>query len=355
MKKFTGVFIGLLIAVLLAACGSTAKTPDLTDVISYYVRADGDDRNAGTSEDAPFKTLAKALDAASKTSVKKITVIGTLVGETTTDHLRPIPLSGMDLIDKHPLEILITGKPDAAANEKAILTSDRHALVITNAAIRLENIEISGCQRGISVTGGILTLAKGVRITNNKERDSKFLNTGIGVAVFKSLFVMRDDAEISHNEGSYNAGIFLTEGSAGLLLDNALVAHNAASVTGGGIGVALSVLHISDNATVSDNSTGDAGGGIAAYNTGENGRNSEITISGNAVVTRNSAKVGGGIFLGLGSSLSLDGNAKITENTASVGGGGIFGTRGASVRRENEAKAIVENNQAPLYPNITIN
>jgi ABC-type glycerol-3-phosphate transport system substrate-binding protein len=66
---------------LFAACGSapSSKTSDLTGVTSYYVRADGNDKNTGTSEDSPFKTLTKALEAAEKTSVKKITVIGTLV------------------------------------------------------------------------------------------------------------------------------------------------------------------------------------------------------------------------------------------------------------------------------------
>ena len=88
MKKFTGLFIGLLFAVLLAACGSSPARSQAAGA-SYFVRADGSDSNAGTSEDAPFKTLAKALDAASKTSVKTITVIGTLVGETSTEHLRP--------------------------------------------------------------------------------------------------------------------------------------------------------------------------------------------------------------------------------------------------------------------------
>jgi hypothetical protein len=67
---------------VLTGCGSAsdAAAPDLTGVSSYYARADGDDGNAGISEDAPFRTLQRAVAAA--TPVRKITVIGTLAGHT---------------------------------------------------------------------------------------------------------------------------------------------------------------------------------------------------------------------------------------------------------------------------------
>jgi hypothetical protein len=65
-------------AALLAVFGfsSAAQTPANR---SYYVHADGDDENNnGRSEEAPYKTLKKAVEMATKGAVKTITVIGTL-------------------------------------------------------------------------------------------------------------------------------------------------------------------------------------------------------------------------------------------------------------------------------------
>jgi hypothetical protein len=135
---------------VLAGCGSSpaASAPvDLTGVTSYYVRADGNDTNAGTNEAAPFKTLAKAVEAAAKTSVKKITVIGTLAENTTikdADSTDKMPQKIIDatgeqdmakamaglrvatitwsLDERNPDEILITGKSDASGAERAVLT-----------------------------------------------------------------------------------------------------------------------------------------------------------------------------------------------------------------------------------------
>lgn len=49
---------------------------------SFYVKATGNDDNLGRSEDSPFKTLHKALEAVSQSSINKITIIGTLTNES---------------------------------------------------------------------------------------------------------------------------------------------------------------------------------------------------------------------------------------------------------------------------------
>ena len=88
---------------------------DLTGVTSYYVRADGSDRNAGISEDAPFKTLQRA--------------------------------------------VLTPAKHDASI------------LVITSSTVRLEYIELSGLKSTIHASaldaGGTVTLGLGAKITKN--------------------------------------------------------------------------------------------------------------------------------------------------------------------------------------------
>jgi len=135
MKKnfidLTGtLFIALfMFCVLYNANSQSSQTQNLNDVTSYFVRANGNDNNSGTTEDKPLKTLAKAVEVASKSKVKKITVIGTLVGATVIDN------SGTD-------EILITGKVNASNIEKAVLTTltkDTYTIRITgNSKIKLE-------------------------------------------------------------------------------------------------------------------------------------------------------------------------------------------------------------------------
>jgi len=354
MKGLKVVCILLLFGVLLGACGSSpsAKT-DLTGITSYYVRSDGNDKNAGTSEDKPFGTLAKALEAASKTPVKKITIIGKLVENVDTKHLKPVIFSSRKIGDNTtiPEEILITGKPDASADEKAVLTSkttETRALEILNEAIRLENIEISGCQCAgavVSVAGGVLTLAKGTKITNNKG------DNGAGVFVAAgSLLIMRDDAEVSYNEGNYNAGLRFFMGSYGILRDNALVSNNKAAHNGGGIGVGDSTLIIKDNATVSNNSAGDVGGGIVIFTPSEKSA-SQVTILNNAgVINNNAGEAGGGIFVNAGGKLSLQDTARLTGNTASKAGGGVARAESATVTKG--PNVIVADNKAPLGADI---
>jgi hypothetical protein len=61
----------VLAAVLMVVRGFWAATQ--TAEHSYYVSANGNDKNDGRSEDAPFKTFAKAVDAALKGTVKTVT------------------------------------------------------------------------------------------------------------------------------------------------------------------------------------------------------------------------------------------------------------------------------------------
>jgi len=355
MKKLIGVFVCLTLVFIVAACGSSPKVAEPpAGTESYYVRADGNDRNAGTSEDAPFKTLTRAIEVASKTSVKKITVIGTLVEEVSTENAAT-SLWRKNWDDPNPAEILITGKPNATDDEKAVLTSQRdHVLIIHIAlAIRLENIEISGKKgsnnnSAVYIVGGELTLAQGAKITNN---------IGSGVVVsFGGLLIMRDNSEISNNEARVGGGIVLqnNEGSGyrlkrnctAILLNNTLVTNNRAAY-GGGIVMSGSELVMMDNVIVSNNTASDWGGGILTD--GEESKVvSKITLRGSAAIINNSAQVGGGIFLQ--DQLTLFDSSRITGNTASTGGGGVFMTGEAEVFEGNDNvnwESIIKDNNAP--------
>ena len=372
MKSILKNLFLLLFIILLTVCTSVQNNNKSGN--SYYVQANGSDSNQGTSESAPFKTLTKALETASMSTIKKITVIGTLIGETSTEHLTPVwkrETQQVKFIDidrrkdrntqtefifrdyiqlkgsydePHPHEILITGKANANSKEKAVLTSNTSALLIFNCAIRLENIEISGCQGSLSainVFDGDLTLAKGTKIIKNKSEGEG------SISASGSTIIMRDNAEISYNESINGAGIYLYNESIAILLDNALITNNKAKKDGGGIAVIGSSLIMKNNSTISYNSADGGGGGIITSPDIETVLYSHITISDNASVIRNTAKNGGGIFLE--DILILQGTVQITENTAFELCGGIGVTESALIVKGD--KVILKNNRASGYIN----
>jgi hypothetical protein len=362
---------------LLAGCGSSPKAtaPDLTGVSTYYVRADGDDKNAGTSEAAPFKTLQRAVDTAAKTQVKKITVIGTLTGNTTIKDADPTvkkitkvldATGGQDIAevlknqtgvltvegsfdDPDPEEILITGKPDASGAERAVLVPPANnknaALSIVKSTVRLEHIEVNGLNKsGISVIAGTLTLAKGAKVTKcGGEQVSAIF------AMLGSVVVMRDDAEVSGNETNGDdadgAGVLLM-GSVMVMFDNALITGNKTAGNGGGVMLGGASLIMCGNSAISGNSADNGGGGVITLTNPENGDVSQITMEDNAVISGNTAKFGGGILLQ--DKLILQDNAQIIKNTATAEGGGVLGVGEATVTKSEDA--VIGNNNAPETP-----
>jgi hypothetical protein len=361
--------LALVFGFVLMGCGSSPKAAatDLTGVSSYYVRADGDDKNAGTSEAAPFKTLKKAVEAAAKTPVKKITVIGTLTG-TVINKTDPTPRSITNYVkvegdkvwyagikwsldENDPDEILITGKPDASGAERAVLKpakeGDNAILLIASSTVRLEHIELSGLNTTkpgstVMLLTGTLTLARGTKITKNSGNIS-------GINVMNGVVIMRDDAEISGNEGeSFGAGAFLSSGSVLVMLDKSRITGNKAAEAGGGAALAGSTLIMRGSAAITGNSAANrTGGGVYTEPNTEDGYFCRITMYDDAVIEGNAAKGGGGIYLQ--GELIMEGNAKITGNTAAQAGGGIWGAgdNNSLTLREN---AVIEGNTAPEFP-----
>ena len=345
MKKVYGLLICLMVVLLFAGCGTSSGTSSSSaqmsveepgsDATSYYVRANGNDRNAGTSEDAPFRTLTRAINVASRTSLKKITVIGTLTENVSTEDSAASTVKRKNWDDPNPSEILITGKPEAAGNERAVLTASRgHIFTLFNfIAVRFEHIEMSGANGApaIRVAGGELTLADGVKIINNKNT-----NGGAGGGILLThggLLIMRDNAEISNNEATVGGGFSLGDeggGTSAILTDNAVVSNNK-SDNGGGIVVGNSNLSLTDNAIVKNNTAAQNGGGIIL-------QGGEINLYDNASIINNIAQgspnsansgFGGGIFIN-GGNLYLRDNSSINNNSANLGGG-IMGFENAGV------------------------
>jgi hypothetical protein len=346
-SKLTGAMLAVLVmGFVLAGCGSSpvaAAAPDSAGITSYYVRADGNDANTGTSEAAPFKTLVKAVEAAAKTPVKKITVIGTLAGNTIiketdktvgeiTKYIKKIGdkigYAGIDwsVDESDPDEILITGKPDASGAERAVLTPVSHdsgILNISTSTIRLEHIEISGLKTtkaitAVMIVNGTLTLARGASVTKNE---------GGGLFANRSVVVMRDNAEVSDNEGPYMVGINPGKGSVLIMRDTSRVTGNkVTSGNGGGVGLVGASLLMQDNAEISGNTAEKGGGaGVFAVVDAKNGFTSRITMSGKSLVSWNTAaaQAGGGVVL-IGSTLLMQDYAAVTGNSAGKNGGGVL-------------------------------
>jgi hypothetical protein len=354
-----------VLAVFIVLGLACASAPDLTGVTSYYVRADGDDKNAGTSEAAPFKTLEKAVEAAAKTPVKRITVIGTLTKGTVIKGTDPTPRKitkyvkaagdkvgyaeiDWSLDENDPDEILITGKPDASGAERAVLkpAEGDTGILIVLSTIRLEHIEISGLnstESGYAVLlgEGTLTLARGTKIT----KTSGDIN---GISATMGVVIMRDDAEISDNEGeSFGTGAFLSSGSVLVMLDKSRITGNKAA-SGGGVALSGSSLIMRGTAAITGNSAANlVGGGVYTEPATKDGYFCRITMYDDAVIEGNTAKGGGGIFLQ--DELIMEDNAKITGNTATEGGGGVWG-QGNNNWVTLRGNAVIEGNTAPQAP-----
>jgi len=301
MKKIALVFgFALLLFAALGSNPAVAQTSAQAGA-SYFVRANGNDANNGTAENTPFKTLAKAVEAASKSTIKKITVIGTLAGQTT------IKNSGSD-------EILITGKTGASESEKAVLTTiagnkdERRPIQIEGKSnIKLECITVTTNNfYSVIYIGG----------DKGKAPDTK-LTLGKDAVVFSNL-----TADGTHP--NYGGGILAVYGTL-VMLDNAMVTKSVAGA-GGGIAIQGSTLIMQGNAVISNNiATSDdfdsgGGGGIYSLNDGN------IILKDNARVTGNTANHGGGILMRMSGLETPDGklttgsgvyeNKYVTGNTA---------------------------------------
>ena len=303
MKKI--VLVLGVAALLFASCGSSpSSTSAQSNAASYYVRANGNDKNTGISEDVPFQTLARAVQAASKSSVKKVTVIGTLTGRS-------------DIENSDSAEILITGKPGAAENEKAVLKADEQILMIHGKSnIRFEYITLrESSTRAIGVdSNATLTLGRDVVITQCKTDDY-----GAGIAVGGTLF-MTENATIIGNTGGRGVGLIIIGGKA-TMRDEASVAGNFSSIR----------------------SEGDGGGGIIVAD------ESTLTMQGNSSISGNKAVSGGGVCIYEGT-LIMEGNSTIKNNEANVGsdsmlygGGGIYIWDGLATLKDN---SLVTGNKA---------
>jgi hypothetical protein len=261
----------LVFGLLAAGCESA---PDLTEFSTYYVRANGNDRNEGISEGAPFRTLTRAVEAASGSTVKTITVIGTI---TTA---LPNITKGTGAA-----EILITGKTDAADKAVLQIPQEGRAFIIGgNSRIRFEHITITGgTYGGIRVNeGATVTLGQGAVVSDNSTA------YGGGITINKGVLVLCGNALVTKNTANSGGGIAVLGSGTILMQDDALVSENWTDT----------------------NSEGEDGEGGGVY-----AEDAEITMEGNAAIVNNKGYWGGGIYLNTKSALVMRGSASLRDNS----------------------------------------
>jgi hypothetical protein len=356
----------LAAAVLTALCAAFAFGQ--TAPRSYYVRADGDDNNNGRSEETPFKTLSKAVEAAKAGLVKTITVIGTISSRDEIRILNP----GAD-------EILITGKEDAEEAEKAVIEAVNGISIAGPGKVRFTHIRLVRESRApptgsvlleilsSAVTLGVNTVVTGnigylvtvsatssysedqaggasgtLTMTDNAVVTGNTAYAGVNLSGGARL-VMKDTASITGNKtnGVAGSGIVVMSGSAqisgnkenGILARTLTMSNNAQVIGNGKHGISHPVyggagftLILSDSAKVIGNGeTGIFGQGTIVLsgtteigNNGINGIAGEnsltITMYGKVTISGNK---GAGVYLLSGSALTMNGGT-ISGNTGGV-------------------------------------
>jgi len=277
---------------------------------SWYVQASGNDYNSGLSQTTPFRTLEKAIQAASGSTTKTITVIGTLdrISENSEwdNTVFYINVNNNELIT-------IRGKPDAAENERAILSakdSGCRVIYIANSNIHFEYIDITGGERSNNHGGGIYVDLATVSIGPKTRIYSNSASAGGGVYIHDNGRVTIQDTEIFENTAQWGGGIY-SHGEINIEESNI---HNNTSIFGGGIQIDNSKVLIK-NSNIINNTADRIGGGIMIT---ENST-AEIIAS---EINENRCNRGGGIMLE--NSKAIIKESILSENYALSDGGGIY-------------------------------
>jgi hypothetical protein len=325
---------------------SSANEQEYVVVVSegpqyYYVngstgRDDWPDYYNGGSESYPFKTLAKAVHAASRSSsINKIFVSGELNAATekgawgdVTDDNGFHPSGGnsdsvFNLIGTNNRTITVSGVNNAVLRG----TSGKRVLSITGGAnITFENITVTGGDTakvggGVYIEGDCKVKFSGCTITGNKAA------SGGGV------YVHGPDSGSADGEFYFIGGSISGNTATGTAAGS--IANPAAAQGGGGLYLGGRIAATLYNATVANNTAqGGSGGGvlIAAADPNNNSGNRDSnefglfmfggSISQNNSYGYTSPHGGGGVYVAQGA-FDMDGG-NISGNYSKRQGGGVF-------------------------------
>jgi hypothetical protein len=230
----------------------------------------------------------------------------------------------LTLADNITLRGLTYGIDGATQDNNAALISVNSGCTLemkSNAKIT-ENTFVSstsgGATAGVSVVGGIFTMADTASISGNTINLGSYSTGGGGVAIMSSsTFTMGGSASITDNTATYTGD------------------HQSGS-GGGGVYVSNSTFTMRDNARISENTTAitinsdynnnTGGGGVYVVNSTFTMQDS-TSISGNTATTTASSSGGGGVYIYLGSTFTMSDSTTISGNVTNgiiSKGGGVY-------------------------------
>lgn len=286
---------------------------------SYYVSSQGNDENSGRAVGNSFRTLSRAIEIATQSATKRITIIGTLNDETEKNDSSE---SVFSLSYKGETEITISGIPEVSSKLQARLSAigTRKRVVECQGKIRFENLEIRDANTevpGAGISGNFFILGENAKIINNRTT-----NDGGGIYEGNGCIIEKG-AIISNNSARNGGGIYLSYSWHSILNNGGDITNNTASECGGGVYI-LNARNsfVMKDGNISNNVAGNSGGGIY---TSDKCELQNVSIKNN--IAKNN---GAGIFIGWDtgvSSSSSDGGSvymiscSIINNKSQFGAG----------------------------------
>lgn len=189
---------------------------------------------------------------------------------------------------------------------------------------------------GVEVDNNATFTMYGGTICGNKLQGSY---NGAGVYVHNSTFNMYGGA-IRGNAASWGGGVAALGSTFNMY--GGVISDNMVSAAGGGVLLSdKSVMNMSGNAQISDNIAPTewktTGGGLYIFADSE-GEGNCLIMSDNAKISGNKATSGGAVYVCQNGQVTMSGNAQITDNTAAENGGGIYIYESAQVTMSDNAQ-----------------
>jgi len=170
-------------------------------------------------------------------------------------------------------------------------------------------------------SGGGLYLEDGVAfsIVNCNFSGNSAVNGG-AIATLSEISIT--GSTISNNFANFSGGGMYLDGATYIVnVSNSVITQNRAANVGGGVSLLGGQIFM-QGVTISHNSAVNFGGGVFATVDADFVSNATSLIQ-SSNITLNTATLGGGIFLNLGSLLNIV-SCTLSNNTAAVDGGGIY-------------------------------